>query len=216
MNKSDSRMIVIAGILLAVSALLGAGLLWLTNWHATPYIEENERLTLLHNLSEVMPSEYYDNDLLSDVITVNDPAITGGQAPAKVYRARKNGKPAGLVMTLLAPDGYSGPILLLLGVNYQGDITGVSVLKHTETPGLGDSIEADKSDWLKQFLGLSEDNPGKAKWKVKKDGGEFTQFTGATITPRAVVKAIYNGLDYYRQHREALFRTTQNKEQAKP
>jgi len=209
---TNNRMMLIAGVLLAGSALLGAGLLWVTNWHAEPYIEENKRQTLLRSLGNVMPANYYDNNLLEDIIYVNSRALTAGRIQSKVYRARKNNIASGIAMTVVAPDGYNGTILLLIGLNYDGVITGVSVLAHQETPGLGDAIEAEKSDWIQVFKGLDRDNPNAEQWKVKKDGGQFEQFTGATITPRAIVKAIYTGLNFYSQHRDVLYNLDANSE----
>jgi len=108
-------------------------------------------------------------------------------------------------MEVVAPDGYGGPIRLLVGIRKSGELAGVRVVRHSETPGLGDFIEADKGDWIEQFEGLSLGDPPREQWAVKKDGGRFDQMTGATITPRAVVKAIRNALLYFREHRQALF-----------
>ena len=109
------------------------------------------------------------------------------------------------VLTAVAPEGYGGGIRLLVAINYDGTLAGVRVLSHHETPGLGDKIEAERSDWILQFEGLSLENPAPRNWRVKKDGGRFDQFTGATITPRAVVAAVYDALVYFEAHREALF-----------
>jgi electron transport complex protein RnfG len=124
-----------------------------------------------------------------------------------VYRALKDAKPVALVMSVIAPDGYSGSIKLLVGINTDGTLSGVRAVAHRETPGLGDAIEEQRSDWVQQFNGASLENPPLDRWKVRKDGGDFDQLTGATITPRAVVQAVRNALLYYRQHRETLFAT---------
>jgi electron transport complex protein RnfG len=109
------------------------------------------------------------------------------------------------VLASIAPDGYAGTIKLLVGINYDGSIAGVRVVSHKETPGLGDAIEAERSDWILGFNGHSLREPGEERWKVKKDGGIFDQFSGATITPRAIVAAVHNTLSYYQNNREALF-----------
>jgi len=115
------------------------------------------------------------------------------------------GEPVALVIEALAPDGYSGTIRLLVGINIDGSLGGVRVVAHRETPGLGDAIEEERSDWILGFTGKSLQDPPLQKWAVKKDGGAFDQLTGATITPRAVVKAVRQALLYYRDQKDALF-----------
>ena len=113
----------------------------------------------------------------------------------------------------MAPDGYSGNIHLLVAIKYDGTLAGVRVVNHKETPGLGDAVEAERSNWILGFTGKSLTNPGKKGWAVKRDGGQFDQFTGATITPRAVVKAVYKTLEYYQQHKTQLFSDTGSQKQ---
>jgi len=203
--SSEHKGMVVAGWLLAVSALLGTGLLAVVNQHSEPYIAENERIMLLRSLNEVVPIESYDNEILEDQMMVLAPEYLGSKKASIVYRARKAGKPVAVVLTVVAPNGYSGPIVLLVGIDYSGDITGVRVVKHRETPGLGDAIEIERSDWIERFTGKSRRNPGRAGWKVKRDGGEFDQLTGATITPRAVVAAVSGALEYFEHNRDNLF-----------
>lgn len=204
MDKRILRSIGIAGVLLALSALIGTGLMWLTDRHSQPYIADNERAVLLRSLNAVFDPSRYDNDLISDVISSDDPAIST-MVPATIYRARKAGQPAGVAMTVVAPQGYGGEIQMLVGIDSSGVITGVRVVKHHETPGLGDAIEAERSDWILGFNGKSLVQPDATGWKVKKDGGQIDQFTGATITPRAVVKAVHDSLVFFNAHREVLF-----------
>ncbi len=204
LNK-EAKNIVIAGWLLAISVLLGTGLIAVVNWHSTPYITENERQMLLRNLNSVIPPQIYDNEILSDNIEVVDQKLLGSKEPTIVYRARMNGKPVAVAMKVIAPKGYSGPIVLLIGVDYSGQITGVRVVKHRETPGLGDGIEIQRSDWIENFFGKSIYVPTESGWKVKRDGGKFDQLTGATITPRAIVGAVYKALKYYEKNRVFLF-----------
>jgi len=155
----------------------------------------------------VVPTAMYNNDILQDHIEVLDIDYLGSKKVTLVYRARKDNKPVAAVLTVVAPNGYSGPIKLLVGIDYAGTVTGVRVVKHRETPGLGDAIEVQRNPWILGFTGKTLTNPAKSGWKVKRDGGEFDQFTGATITPRAVVAAVYRALDYFKQNREHLFYT---------
>ncbi len=198
------RMTTAAG-LLALFALLGVGLVAMTEDATRDLIERNERAYLLRSLNDVLPADRYDNTLFEDTIEVVDPELLGSAEPVTVYRARNNGKPEAVILTPVAPDGYSGSIRLLVGIDFNGMITGVRVVSHRETPGLGDGIEAQRSDWILGFDHLSLDRPPQEAWAVRRDGGEFDQFTGATITPRAVVKAVRNSLVYFRNHRDALF-----------
>ncbi len=154
---------------------------------------------------ELVPDGEFDNDIITDVIIVKKSWSAGIQTPLKIYRARKNGIPVAGIIEVVAPDGYNGSIHLLVGIDMDGTLTGVRVIAHRETPGLGDDIEADRSVWILQFNGLSLNNPGSEKWAVKRDGGVFDQFTGATITPRAVVKAIYRSLIFFSANKTSLF-----------
>jgi len=194
----------IGALILGLFAVTGTGLVALTKAGTAERIAENERQSLLRNLHQIVRPEEHDNDLYSDLITVRDPLL-GSSEPVTVYRARMGGQPVAAVIASIAPEGYGGDIKLLVGIRYDGTLAGVRVISHKETPGLGDAIEAERSDWILGFSGHSLGNPDEKKWKVKKDGGVFDQFSGATITPRAVVKAVYNTLRYYRQHREALY-----------
>ncbi len=201
---SIKQMLVTAG-LLALFAVIGAGLVALTFTGTRERVARNEHAELLDRLKVLVPPGSYDNDIADDTIEVTAPALLGSKRPIRVYRARKHGQPVAAILTPIAPDGYSGDIVLLVGVLYDGKLSGVRVLEHHETPGLGDNIEAERSDWIKHFTGRSLTDPPPAGWKVKRDGGVFDQFTGATITPRAVVKAVYQTLIYFRSHRQALF-----------
>ncbi|MBD3634211.1 MAG: electron transport complex subunit RsxG, partial [Methylophaga sp.] len=133
----------------------------------------------------------------------------GTVEPTAGDRARQNGELVAVVLTVIAPDGYSCTIRMLVGIYHSGKLAGVRVIDHKETPGLGDKIDVKKDDWILQFEGLSLGKPPASKWKVKKDGGEFDQFTGATITPRAVVAAVKKSLEYFRKHRDELFAVTE-------
>ena len=194
-------------LLLGLFALITTALVAVTYQLTREKIAENERLAVLRSLHELISPTLHDNDLVQDVIYVTDPELLGDDKPKPVYRARKNGKPVAVIITTTAPDGYGGAIKLLVAVDYQGRVLGVRAVSHKETPGLGDAIEPEKSNWILRFTGKSLGNPPEKQWKVKRDGGVFDQFTGATITPRAVVKAVKKALIYYRDHRDELFDT---------
>lgn len=203
--KAEYHQTIRAGVLLALAALIGTFVLSAAEHHSAPYIEANQRQALLDNLSMVVPSDGFDNDILGDVLELSDPELLGMPTATRIYRARQQGHIRYIAFEIIAPDGYSGQIRLLMGVRADGATSGVRVLSHRETPGLGDAIEARRSNWILGFDGKSLFNPGANGWAVRKDGGEFDQFTGATITPRAVVKAVHNGLLFVERHRSELF-----------
>jgi len=198
------KRITIAGLLLAMFAIIGVGLVAFTHSATKDQIAENERLALLSSLNALVPAETIDNDIVTDLIEVSDLERLGTETTT-VYLGRKDKKPVAAVFTSVAPDGYSGQIKLLVAVLADGTLGGVRVVAHKETPGLGDKIEVEKSDWIHGFKGKSIGNPDLAKWKVKRDGGIFDQFSGATITPRAIVKAVKNSLIYYQENGKGLF-----------
>jgi electron transport complex protein RnfG len=200
------RMATAAGIL-AAFAVAGVALVALTHRATGERIAANEREYLLRSLRDVLPEVDYDNALHEDWIAVTDPGLLGTAQPVTVYRARRAGRPVATVLTPVAPGGYNGPIRLLVGILADGTVSGVRVVAHRETPGLGDKIEVERSDWVLRFAGRGLGSPPVERWGVRKDGGEFDSFTGATITPRAVVHAVRDALIYFRAHREALFGT---------
>ncbi|HEY0634974.1 MAG TPA: electron transport complex subunit RsxG [Gammaproteobacteria bacterium] len=199
------KKLLFSGFLLALFAAVGTTAVSFVHGNALPRIEAAQKTQLLGTLHQFVPPETHDNDMFTDTLEVHDRELLGSSEAITVYRARKGGTPVAVVLTAVAPDGYSGDIKLLIGINYDGSIAGVRVISHKETPGLGDRIEAERSPWINGFAGRSLQNPAEEQWKVKKDGGQFDQFTGATITPRAVVKAVANTLRYYQMHRDALF-----------
>lgn len=199
------RQIVITAIILLLFALIGTALVVYTHDNTRERIAANERATLLRKLHQLIPPELHDNTLLEDTLTVTDRHLLGTAGPVTVYRARKNAQPVALVIAPVAPDGYSGSIKLLVGINVDGTLSGVRVVAHRETPGLGDAIDETRSDWIHILDNRSLGDPPLERWGVKKDGGDFDQLTGATITPRAVIKAVRQALLYYRDNQEALF-----------
>jgi len=199
------RKMLIAAAILGTFAMLGAGLVAMTFEGTKERIAANEKEFLLRTLNEMVPTQAYDNEIYTDTIQVHSKQLLGSEDALTIYRARKRGRPMAVIMTVHAPDGYNGTIKLLVAVDLAGQIGGVRVLAHKETPGLGDGIEVERSPWIDQFYGYSLNAPDTQGWKVKKDGGIIDQFTGATITPRAVVKAIHRALIFYFLNREALF-----------
>ncbi|MGZ5051822.1 MAG: electron transport complex subunit RsxG [Methylobacter sp.] len=190
---------VLGGFALAAAVLLGIADL-ATRGSIQLRLEED----LKASLEEVVPAELHDNDLLSDVVVVPSADANIGASQTAVYLAKKQGQVSAVCFKFVAPDGYAGPISLVMGVDQNGEILGVRVIAHTETPGLGDKIEISKSKWVLDFNGKSLDNLTIEQWAVKKDGGVFDQFAGATITPRKVVQAVKRGLAFYQAHREEL------------
>jgi len=205
MSKSPFINIITSTILLALFAIVGTGLVAYTFENTEDRIKLNEKNALLRSLHALIPPEKHDNDIFHDTVQVIMPALLGTSDPITVYRARKDGKPVAIALSAIAPNGYSGAIKLLIGIHYDGTLAGVRIVSHRETPGLGDAIEETRSDWVLSFSGKSLKNPDRSGWKVKKDGGVFDQFTGATITPRAIVKAVHKALVYYNQERDKLF-----------
>ena len=160
-------------------------------------IEINEQQLLIKRLNEIVTE--YDNPILSESFDLNI-NLHGIEQTVTIFPAKNNNKVFAHLVEHTYPKGYNGNIRLLTGISIEGELLGVRVINHKETPGLGDKIETRKSDWIKGFNGLSLNQPEKSKWKVKRDGGFFDQFTGATITPRAIVTAAYQILDYFDKH----------------
>lgn len=189
------------GAILTAFALVTTGLVASINALTADKIAEQEQLHLTSQLQEVLDPSTYDNALSTDCVIISDERL-GPYANQIIYRARKNNKPVALVVRHVTPSGYSGNINLLTAVLSDGTIAGVRTTKHEETPGLGDKVEVKKSSWITTFKSLTVQSENDARWAVKKDGGQFDQFTGATITPRAVVGSVKNA--EYCSHRVNL------------
>lgn len=192
------------GISLGIVAMLASAALVVGNQLTYDAILKAEADDLAASLSQVLPAGSNDNDLLNDTAKVGA-GSTAGAAPVTVYRARKAGAITGVVFQM-AQRGYAADIVVLMGVDREGRLLGARVVKHAETPGLGDKIEIAKAKWILDFNGKSLSNPPPEKWAVKKDGGVFDQFAGATITPRVVVKAVKSGLEFFATHREEILK----------
>lgn len=199
-----SRSMLKNALVLGLFAIATVGLVAVLQQATAGRIANAEREAQVRALSEILPQGSYDNHLLDNSIQLHDPLL-GSKSPQTAYIALKDGQPSAVILRATAPDGYSGAIHLLIGIQADGRLAGVRVLGHRETPGLGDKIELAKSAWIRSFDGKSLSNPGEDGWAVKKDRGEFDQFAGATITPRAVVKAVHKALQYFDANQEQLF-----------
>ena len=202
MKKSP---ILTAAFILCSFAVGGVGIVAVTHAVTDTRIAENQRDAMLKKLKAIVPAERVKNDPLTDRIQVSDQNLLGAPV-TDVYRVRDGDDPVALVLRPIVPDGYAGPIKLLVSVLADGRLGGVRVIEHHETPGLGDKIDEKKDDWIiAQFNGKSLGDPKPEKWHVKRDGGDFDQFTGATITPRSVVKAVKNTLLFVKQQGDKLY-----------
>lgn len=195
----------IGAALLGLFGVIGSTLVALTYQGTAERIAQNEREALLRQIHALLPPGSMDNDMLHDTLVVAAPDKLGA-AHTTVYRARLQGRDIAVIFSPVIAQGYNGAIKLIIAVRADGSLAGVRVLSHKETPGLGDKIDERKSDWVLGFKDKSLDNPPVKRWKVKRDGGDFDQFTGATITPRGVVKAVKQTLEYFQQHRAELFK----------
>lgn len=190
---------------IAFTALLSGAYLW-----TRPAIEASALAEKMKLLNEVLPASDYDNVLLTDTLTLPPTAELGLKEPSTLYRARKNGQPAALIFEAVAPDGYAGRIRLLIAIRADGRVSGVRVTQHKETPGLGDYVEPKKdknkaSPWITQFNGLSLASTPTKDWRVRKDGGRIDYHAGATVTPRAVTRAVHQAVLWADIRREQLF-----------
>ena len=204
-NVNIVRNMIISALLLGLFAMTGTFLVAYTFDNTIERINENKRLALLNALHILIPPSEHDNDIFSDIITVKNKALLGTAKAINIYRARKQNQPVAAIINSVAPEGYNGNIELLVAIRFDGTLAGVRVVQHKETPGLGDAIEEKRSNWILGFAHRSLTNPDKKGWAVKRDGGEFDQFTGATITPRAVINAIKNGLLFFAHNKQSIF-----------
>jgi len=171
-------------------------------------IAESEAAARRALFQQIITQDQYDNAVLEDTVSIAPNNLLGNREATMANIARMQGKPVAVILEAIAPDGYQGEIKLLIAVKQDGSISGVRVIAHAETPGLGDYIDIAKANWIKLFDGESLSKTASSNWKVKKDGGTFDYMAGATITPRAVVKAVHNTLQYVEQHKETLLAPT--------
>ncbi|SON49213.1 electron transport complex subunit RsxG [Vibrio tapetis] len=202
---------------LAIFALLSTGVVAITHTLTADRILEQQQKNLLKVLNEVLPKEIHDNKLVEHCTLFTSKQYLGSDNPQPAYIATKNGKVTGIAIQAIAPDGYNGQIKLIVGIDKAGTIMGTRILQHAETPGLGDKIDLKVSSWIESFTGKRLEHPTAnsssdastpswsiKQWAVRKDGGEFDQFTGATITPRAVVKAVKNASLFFQASQDNL------------
>lgn len=171
-------------------------------------IAESEARARTALFKQVLPQSSYDNDVLSDTITIAPSELLGNRQPSIANIAKLGNEPVAIILEAIAHDGYSGDIKLLIAIHKNGTVSGVRVLAHKETPGLGDYIDIKKSDWIKLFNQTSLQSKTDIEWAVKKDGGSFDYMAGATITPRAVIKAVHQALQYFNANKQALLANT--------
>ncbi|WP_261881847.1 electron transport complex subunit RsxG [Vibrio pelagius] len=197
------------GLTLAIFACASTGLVAVTHYLTKDQIKLQEQAQLLSVLNQVIPHEKHDNELFSSCTLVESEALGSKQAmPA--YIATLNGEPSAIAIEAIAPDGYNGAIKVIVGLDVEGTVLGTRVLAHQETPGLGDKIDLRVTDWITSFTGKQVTESNQDKWKVRKDGGDFDQFTGATITPRAVVKAVKNAVVFVNENQQTLLSQPKN------
>ncbi len=205
--RTDSTQPWRSALALGLVVIIGTALLAAVNGLTRARITDQEQRVVLEQLQQIIPAELHDNALHRDYYDFSaDTAFPQGQI-VTAYRARKQGQPVAVILRFAAMDGYNGRINLLAGIAVTGQLIGVRVTSHKETPGLGDGIEIERSDWIRAFNGKSLQQPTLEQWAVQRDGGSFDQMTGATITPRAVVNAVKRALLYFQQHQQELFET---------
>ncbi|MCR8923925.1 electron transport complex subunit RsxG [Dasania sp. GY-MA-18] len=194
-------------LLLAAFALATTFVIAGTYLSTQQQIKSNIRQAQQKALLEIVPDHRHNNSLLDDNKLVNDATLLGLREASRLFIATMDADNVAAIIPATARDGYTGDINLIVGVNVDGSVAGVRVLSHRETPGLGDAIDLKKSDWVLSFNGKSLAN---TDWRVKKDGGDFDQFTGATITPRAVTNAVKKALQYFAANQAAIFAPAAN------
>ncbi|WP_299491870.1 electron transport complex subunit RsxG [uncultured Shewanella sp.] len=198
------------GLILGIFALICTALVAVVNHLTADQIKQQETQELGRILQQIIPTQLHDNRITEHCIRITAPAALGTINSMPAYIATKDDIPTAIAMETIAPDGYNGNIRIIVGISAQGEVLGVRTLAQQETPGLGDKIEIRKSDWVNSFKGMFLTPDTASQWQVKKDGGSIDQFTGATITPRAYVKAVKNTVNYFNLHKSTLLKQTAN------
>ena len=209
---SGKQAILKSGITLAAIAVICTSLVALTYHLTAEKIAANDKALLEQSLQPALSNLFFDSGVSESKLVVAPPHELPGNDEALIYRIYAKGKPVAALFVVTAKDGFSGPIRILLGVDTQGVVTGIRILKHRETPGLGDKIVVRRSDWVHQFPGRSLGDPDVTDWAIRRDGGKFDQLTGASVTPRAVVKAMRDTLIYFEAHRDEIFAAPVNED----
>jgi electron transport complex protein RnfG len=206
MRRTMAKASFITALNLLVFALIGTALLAITYQLTHEPIARSEEKEKLKLVTQIAPAETYDNDIIKDSAQLPADPLLGNDDTSIAYLGRLKDQPSIAVLQVIAPDGYSGKISLIISIHSDGKVGGVRVISDKETPGLGDYIEIAKNKWITVFDGKSLGDPKDSDWKVKKDGGSFDYMAGATITPRAVVKAVHKALQYFALHRDEMFK----------
>ncbi|MCP3907664.1 MAG: electron transport complex subunit RsxG [Oceanicoccus sp.] len=193
-------------LLLGFFAILSTAIIAGTYLGSQDTIRKNIRMAEERALLEIIPKSRHNNSMLEDAHGISDSEMLGLRSEKKYYIARQDGAAVGVIFPATAREGYTGDIDMIIGINVDGTIAGVRVLSHRETPGLGDAIDRKKSTWIDGFINKSLLNPTVDLWKVKKDKGVFDQFTGATITPRAVTQTVLQTLQYFNQQQHDILK----------
>jgi electron transport complex protein RnfG len=202
---SGSGAILKSGMTLAVIAAICTSLVAITYQWTADRIAANDKALLEQSLEPALSDLFFDSGVSESMLVVNPPHALPGDDEAMIYRIYAKGEPVAALFVVTARDGFAGPIRILLGVDMQGVVTGLRILKHRETPGLGDKIESRRSDWVHQFTGRALGDPVESDWAIRRDGGQFDALTGASVTPRAVIKAMRETLIYFEANREQIF-----------
>lgn len=198
------------GLILAAFAIVCVGLITAVFFITEDTIKDGKKRALNKTFNTLIKPETYNNDISQDCIILEKKPSQKTKQSLRAYRARYDGKPVAVIMQAIAPNGYSGKIALVVAIHANGQIAGVRATEHSETPGLGDKIDISKSDWIKSFDQKSLQNTKSKDWNVKKDGGQFDAFTGATITPRAVIHEVQNTLSYFKINKHTIFSNENN------
>jgi len=201
----SEKSIIKTGLTLAVIAAVCTALVAATYSLTEDRIVANEKALLEQSLQPALGGLAFDGSVSESRIVLEPPHELPGNDPAIIYRVYAEKRPAAALFAVTARDGFSGPIRILVGVEFDGKISGVRILQHRETPGLGDKIEPARSNWVFQFDERSIGDPVEAQWAIESDGGDFDQLTGASVTPRAIIKAIRDTLLYFDSHRDEIF-----------
>jgi electron transport complex protein RnfG len=194
-----------SGVTLAVVAAFCTSLVAFTWQQTEERIEANKQAWLERSLQPALAGLFFDSPVTESMLIISAPHDLPGSEDAIIYRVFAGETPVAALFVVSARDGYAGPIRFLVGISMDGTVTGVRVLEHRETPGMGARIEMAKSDWVLQFDGHSLQDPEPGNWAIKDDGGDFDQLTGASVTPRAIIKAIKQTLQYFDENRDAIF-----------
>ena len=194
-----------SGVTLAVVAAFCTSLVAFTWQQTEERIEANKKAWLERSLQPALAGLFFDSPVTESMLIISAPHDLPGSEDVIIYRVFAGETPVAALFVVSARDGYAGPIRFLVGISMDGVVTGVRVLEHRETPGMGARIEMTKSDWVLQFDGHSLQDPEPGQWAIKDDGGDFDQLTGASVTPRAIIKAIKQTLQYFDENRDAIF-----------